>query len=319
MAEDAATVLEHFVNDIANLPAEIAHIYEEIQAKDKLLKEQRDSALARDNSLQKHIRLHGSHVENPKEAVYVEQIRKSQKRVMEIQEEKVALAQKALDLMDKHIKRLDTRITDLIREGLMPPDSIQPSAAPSNLPSTSHHRQPSMRASPSISTHHSRVPSHSSSAHNTPSAQPRSPATTPTFSQLASASRELHEAKRRRLTGPSGGSSAPAVSSNLASSHPSTPGIKSEPAGTRAGTPNTTGSAPKKSVGNRKSAAQAKRDRASASADAEDDDEDEDEDEDEAGEDKRLYCTCQQVSYGNMVACDDSDCPFEWFHWGMFY
>jgi len=37
----------------------------------------------------------------------------------------------------------------------------------------------------------------------------------------------------------------------------------------------------------------------------------------EGGEDKRLYCTCQQVSWGNMVACDDGDCPYEWFHWGM--
>ncbi|XP_011633378.1 inhibitor of growth protein 3 isoform X3 [Pogonomyrmex barbatus] len=27
------------------------------------------------------------------------------------------------------------------------------------------------------------------------------------------------------------------------------------------------------------------------------------------------YCTCNQVSYGDMVACDNSDCPFEWFHY----
>ncbi|XP_015113357.1 inhibitor of growth protein 3 [Diachasma alloeum] len=27
------------------------------------------------------------------------------------------------------------------------------------------------------------------------------------------------------------------------------------------------------------------------------------------------YCVCNQVSYGDMVACDNSDCPFEWFHY----
>ncbi|ORY99467.1 hypothetical protein BCR43DRAFT_472183 [Syncephalastrum racemosum] len=27
-----------------------------------------------------------------------------------------------------------------------------------------------------------------------------------------------------------------------------------------------------------------------------------------------LYCYCQQVSYGEMVACDNSDCEIEWFH-----
>jgi hypothetical protein len=26
------------------------------------------------------------------------------------------------------------------------------------------------------------------------------------------------------------------------------------------------------------------------------------------------YCLCQQVSYGEMVGCDNYDCPIEWFH-----
>ncbi|KAI0404306.1 inhibitor of growth proteins N-terminal histone-binding-domain-containing protein [Xylaria palmicola] len=37
-----------------------------------------------------------------------------------------------------------------------------------------------------------------------------------------------------------------------------------------------------------------------------------DEDEDEEG---KRYCLCQAVSYGDMVACDNPSCPFEWFHW----
>jgi len=98
-AEDAATVLEMFVNDVANLPAEIAHIYEELQAKDKLLKEQRDMLTARDNSLQKHIRQHGSLSEHPKEAQYVEQIRRLHRSIMELQDEKLVLCQKAVELV----------------------------------------------------------------------------------------------------------------------------------------------------------------------------------------------------------------------------
>ncbi|KZV78155.1 hypothetical protein EXIGLDRAFT_62511 [Exidia glandulosa HHB12029] len=27
-----------------------------------------------------------------------------------------------------------------------------------------------------------------------------------------------------------------------------------------------------------------------------------------------VYCYCRSVSYGAMVACDDDDCPHEWFH-----
>ena len=28
------------------------------------------------------------------------------------------------------------------------------------------------------------------------------------------------------------------------------------------------------------------------------------------------YCVCQQVSYGEMIGCDNNDCPIEWFHFG---
>ncbi|KAI6093241.1 hypothetical protein F4821DRAFT_77720 [Hypoxylon rubiginosum] len=37
-----------------------------------------------------------------------------------------------------------------------------------------------------------------------------------------------------------------------------------------------------------------------------------DDDDDEEG---KKYCLCQHVSYGDMVACDNPDCPYEWFHW----
>jgi inhibitor of growth protein 3 len=41
---------------------------------------------------------------------------------------------------------------------------------------------------------------------------------------------------------------------------------------------------------------------------------DADEDDEEAGDDKK-YCLCHNVSYGDMVACDNDNCPYEWFHW----
>ncbi|KAI8935322.1 hypothetical protein NX059_007907 [Plenodomus lindquistii] len=34
---------------------------------------------------------------------------------------------------------------------------------------------------------------------------------------------------------------------------------------------------------------------------------------DEDGDEPR-YCYCNEVSYGNMIACDNDDCPREWFH-----
>lgn len=40
----------------------------------------------------------------------------------------------------------------------------------------------------------------------------------------------------------------------------------------------------------------------------------EEDDDDDAGDDRK-YCLCHNVSYGDMVACDNDNCPYEWFHW----
>lgn len=28
------------------------------------------------------------------------------------------------------------------------------------------------------------------------------------------------------------------------------------------------------------------------------------------------YCHCQRISFGEMIACENQDCPYEWFHFG---
>uniref|UniRef100_A0A914H0F9 Inhibitor of growth protein n=1 Tax=Globodera rostochiensis TaxID=31243 RepID=A0A914H0F9_GLORO len=47
-------------------------------------------------------------------------------------------------------------------------------------------------------------------------------------------------------------------------------------------------------------------------------DEEEEEDEEGDGEeadDNKTWCICKQRSHGNMVACDNKNCQFEWFHY----
>ena len=29
---------------------------------------------------------------------------------------------------------------------------------------------------------------------------------------------------------------------------------------------------------------------------------------------EEVYCFCRNVSYGDMIACDDPSCKYEWFH-----
>ncbi len=35
-----------------------------------------------------------------------------------------------------------------------------------------------------------------------------------------------------------------------------------------------------------------------------------------AGPDEPTYCHCNRISFGEMIGCDNDDCPVEWFHLG---
>ena len=36
---------------------------------------------------------------------------------------------------------------------------------------------------------------------------------------------------------------------------------------------------------------------------------------DQTAIDERRYCFCNEMSYGDMIACDNPDCSREWFHY----
>jgi len=101
MTEDAASVLEQFTQDVVNLPAEIAHLLEEIAAKDKQILECKNVITARDNSIQKFVRLNGSLAPNPKEEAYAKTILQNYERAQQLQQEKVALTEKSCLLVSR--------------------------------------------------------------------------------------------------------------------------------------------------------------------------------------------------------------------------
>ncbi|KAA6415478.1 MAG: PHD finger domain [Lasallia pustulata] len=127
IVEDAASVLEQFVQDVANLPAEIAHLLEEIQAKDRVLQECRTVINTRDNSIQKWMKVNGTNQLNPKEEPYSRTILANFDKAQTIQEEKVGLSAKVGVLLDRQIKRLDLKIRDLQNEGTIAIDPTLPS------------------------------------------------------------------------------------------------------------------------------------------------------------------------------------------------
>ena len=73
-----------------------------MQAKDELIQEARRTIASRDNSLQKFIKLNGSLVQNPKEEPYSKLIVDQYERSQILQEEKIALVEKAAALVCTH-------------------------------------------------------------------------------------------------------------------------------------------------------------------------------------------------------------------------
>lgn len=157
---------------------------------------------------------------------------------------------------------------------------LPPDPAPppvGSIKSASHSRNPS-RGSPAVGSRGTPVPSGGFAVPTTP----------------ASANPVGGDLKRRKILGAPGATAAATpTAGSTAAPGPPRGNVKKY-------------SSRKNLVGRKK-----KRD------DGEEHDEDDEDDADgDPGDDKKLYCFCKQVSWGNMVGCDNPDCQYEWFHWG---
>jgi inhibitor of growth protein 3 len=135
--QDAAAVLDDFINRAANLPEEIKHMQDEIAAKDKQIQICMDVITSRDASIQRWIRMSSPLVVNPKEEQLRRAVLENYDKVQLLQEEKCALAQKTQQAVDRHIKYLDLHIKALQDRGDFPTDPNLPSLLrPSSARST---------------------------------------------------------------------------------------------------------------------------------------------------------------------------------------
>ncbi|KAH8657514.1 inhibitor of growth proteins N-terminal histone-binding-domain-containing protein [Tricladium varicosporioides] len=375
--QDAAAVLDEWTNRVANLPAEIAFMQEEIAEKDRQMSECLSIINKHDGNIQKWIRMNGSHTTNPKEESYRKIILENYDRAQILQEEKVALAQKTQQVIDKHTRYLDGHIKALQDRGEFPndqdiPSLLRPQPAQERIKAT--RPEPSVAAMPlgqipnSATVVHTRHPNQypikppqvqtAMRANGTGGSvsTPSTPAAPIMMSRQAREASLGANAKRQRLTGGLG-VLPPSGLARHSSMTPNTPRAGT-PTGGRAGSAGPRG-ASQKSIVNKKVAPQGSRQSGAprkgkptksglsrlkgarnknspsstneselSDADTgtgEEDDEaaspaggrDEEmlDGEEEDATDDRKYCTCQSVSYGDMVACDNDSCPYEWFHW----
>ncbi|KAI1003099.1 hypothetical protein K3495_g5106 [Podosphaera aphanis] len=360
--QDTASVLDEWTNRVANLPNEIAFMYEEIEQKDKQIADCLAIISRHDNALQSWVRKNGGHVVNPKENALNKIILENFNRAQTLQNEKIALAQKCQLVVDKHTRYLDNQIKALQDRGEFPDDPELPSLLrhPPE-PSTSRIATvPQIQPPSSTQVNQRAVPTHVQAQQiivASPSSTPSNPISNAHIGRQARESSLGAPNKRQRLVG----TLTPHISSSSArqsSLGSTTPKLTAPPASMRAGStgPRTqiktgpkkiapqgskqsglarrhkkSGLSRVKRIGNKNSPTPTNdselSDAESGSAGDEDEpdtpkpnlDGEQDvemaEVEEDDGADDRKYCTCQSVSYGDMVACDNPRCEFEWFHW----
>lgn len=112
---------------VANTPAEVTHLLEEIQAKDHQILAYKDEINKRDQALQKWVRLNGGHVPNPKEDAFTKTIGDCFDKCEILQAEKCGLSEKALIVLERQIKRLDVGLNHLTLREEFPSDWNGPS------------------------------------------------------------------------------------------------------------------------------------------------------------------------------------------------
>lgn len=112
---------------MANTPAEINHLLEEIQAKDLQIAAFKDEINKRDNQLQKWVRVNGGHVQNPKEDAFSRTISDCYDKCEILQAEKCGLSDKMTIVLERQIRRLDIGLRGLAAREEFPADWNGPS------------------------------------------------------------------------------------------------------------------------------------------------------------------------------------------------
>lgn len=375
---DASSLIEDWIDESSNLPLELKRMQDERSERNQRIDELVKIITQRDLSMQKFIRLHGSHTPNPKEAEYRKVILENQAKVRLLLDENVKqgmemkrILEKRMIAFDKGVKKLKDRgelqddpelpsllrpeipaqpadrSSDLMNSAFLPTTSNIPSSNPyrnagrNTAVSSNSHRATPQQNSTSQQSHHATIP--------TISAIPAAVTTQKARESSAGASN-----KRPRLTG---NLSIPQVPGNLARQSSLGPGTpkgnlsSSSRAGSAGPRPPKTGSAATKKFGppgkgssisrksnlGKSSISRVKRAQGGSPSSTNDSEHSEgdtashDDDEpstppvdgngdtamvdQEEDTDNNKYCICQSTSFGDMVACDNDKCPYEWFHW----
>ncbi|CDR42642.1 CYFA0S10e00606g1_1 [Cyberlindnera fabianii] len=280
---DTAATLDQYTQDVSNLPAELQHQLAELGSSDQALYEIRKRISQKDSTIHKFIKQHGALTKNPKESQLYPKIREDYKKAEALQREKCITANTALFLTAKHFLKLEADLEKLHNEGLLAVEDLDIDLSEELFSSRTTTRAGTEAPSSSFGA----VPAVVSQT-----SQPLGGHTIPSAATVVQPAPSMipEQKKAIRKTGIQK-ASTPTVAA-------ATRTVK------RQRTDETTPGA----VDVIEIPQPVKRNTQSPKVEL-------DPNTSKNGDDDQLYCTCQRVSFGEMVGCDNDDCKFEWFHY----
>ncbi|PCH40944.1 hypothetical protein WOLCODRAFT_24379 [Wolfiporia cocos MD-104 SS10] len=277
--EEAATIAAEYVSSLDNLPGETQFLLDEIRHREQRAHELQQEIQRESSKYIRHsLKSAPGQALSARDAAIPDSVAGYYTEMDQLAAEKVALAERMVQLVARARARLNHDLDRVL--------ALQGEADPALQGGLF---APSARAAASVVD---RVNESLRSAIAIPEAVPAPPAAPP-----------QPPTKKRRTMG-----AASAGSIKLPSPAPMTAGAYGAQR-SRLG----------QQVSVRPSPLRSRRATASSGADPDEDAEGEDDVDDaleEGGdaEDKELYCFCQKLSYGEMIACDNPNCRYQWFH-----
>ncbi|OSD04569.1 hypothetical protein PYCCODRAFT_1423979 [Trametes coccinea BRFM310] len=281
--EEAANIATEYLSSLENLPNETQHILAEIKHRDVRTQELTDEIRKETQKYYRHSSKNAGQALSGKDAAIPDTVAKLYTEVDALAAEKVMLSERLVRIFERAMARLNHDIQRILK--------LQGDETP--LPATQHF----------LSTVDSTVKQ----------LQTGMRTATEVFDTSASASASTGPPpnKKRRMN-----TTTSAGSIKLPSPVPVSSG--SFGGGSGASVSGTQKSGLSRQVHPRHSPMRSRRTHTSTGLDEEDAEGEEDLDEagEEGGdaEDQELYCYCQKLSYGEMIACDNDGCRYQWFH-----
>lgn len=276
---DAASVLEQQTQSMSNLPDELKFLLKQLREKDMDLYTIRKDIQQKDGLIQKHIKINGSLSKYPEEEQVYDSINEQYKKAIKIQRQKCVIANTALYLLTKHLKSLEQDAEKLEASGEPKIIGMLDDIGSSDPEAVELLTEGMLQASLGQTSPSPQVSSrrYGSRRGRTRRSMSRSRShSRERRSSSVSSSASLSARRRARME---------SLPSRSSSADNKTAGEVVRANGRRKVEKSNSGTVMIPQA-NRKN-----------------------------GEDTQLYCFCRQVSYGNMIACDNKDCKYEWFHW----